>query len=107
MSSTYQVVKKAFKKPDASDACIAIGKIYAKNNSEYSLAQLKRVSKAKEPEFTDAIIRLTKEMKVLKYRPDIESLPDPIKKGTKIPIKYKMKDQYYNVLKKKYEDILE
>lgn len=102
MSTVYQKLESAFKKPRASDACVAIGKVYLKSNKEYSLDELKTLSKTTEPEFTQAIIRLTKREKVLEYRPYITTRI--VKKGVKIPIKYKMKKEYFSLLKKNEAD---
>ncbi len=83
----------AFKKPYASDSCIAVGKVLA-DGSERSEYEIQKLTKLSERDMVTALINLEKRAGVVQSRPLITT--DYIEKGTTIPIVYKFKKEHLN-----------
>lgn len=89
----------AFKKPHASESCITIGKILAKDyDAEYSQDELRKMTHLSKYELVAGLINLEKIAKVIESRPLITS--DYVQKGQEIPIVYKLKKKYFVKLQK-------
>ncbi|MEM3065627.1 MAG: hypothetical protein QW177_09725 [Candidatus Nitrosotenuis sp.] len=93
----------AFKKPYASDSCIAIGKVLA-DGYEHSQDEILKLTKLSEGEIVSGLINLEKRAKVVSSRPLITS--DYVKKNQVIPIVYQFKRKYLERLQKNKNDYL-
>jgi hypothetical protein len=81
----------AFKKPYASDSCIAIGKVLA-DGYEHSQDEILQLTKLSEGDLVSGLINLEKRAKVVESRPLLTS--DYVKKNQVIPIVYQFKKKY-------------
>jgi hypothetical protein len=93
----------AFKKPYASDSCIAIGKILA-DGYEHSQEEILKLTKLSEGELVSGLINLEKRVGVVGSRPLITS--DYVKKDQVIPIVYRLKKKYLEKLQEKKTEYL-
>jgi hypothetical protein len=99
MQTETDLIELAFKKPYASDACIAMGKAFAKDNSGYDFQTLKNLIKYDDASAWFAIDRLKNDLHILETFPE-----KPAKKlgpGEKVTIHYKfrVKPEYESKLK--------
>ncbi len=86
---------KAFCHP-ASDACMKIGRVLAeKKGVEFTVEELQKLTRHSERNIILALIRLTKDIDVIDSRPVIS---EHIEKGKEIPIKYKLKNEYVDLM---------
>lgn len=99
MQSSASLIEIAFKKPYASDACVALGKLFAKDNSGYDFQTTRKLINYDEASTWLAIDRLKNDLHVLETFPEIpEEKPKPGTKVT-IPYKFRVKPEYESQLK--------
>lgn len=95
-------LEMAFKKPYASESCITIGKILAKDyDKEYSQDDLRRITRLSKYNLVSGLLNLEK-TNVLESRPLVTS--DYVQKGTEIPIVYRLKKKYFVKLQKDIDE---
>ncbi len=94
MQAETNVIEIAFKKPYASDACIALGKLFAKDNSGYDFKTIRKLTGYDDASTWLAIDRLANDLHVLETFPEMpKQKPRPGEKVT-IPYKFRVKSEY-------------
>ena len=93
-------LEMAFKKPYASDSCIAIGKVLA-DGSEHSQDEIRKLTKLSEGDLVSGLINLEKRAKIVKSRPLLTS--DYVEKNQIIPVVYMLRKKYLEPIREKAE----
>ncbi len=99
MQSEADVIEIAFKEPYASDACIALGKLFAKDNSGYDFQTIRKLIGYDEASTWLAIDRLTNDLHVLETFPEMPKQKPRLGEKVTIPYKFRVKSAYELQLK--------
>ncbi len=102
MQSNDNLIEVAFKKPYASDACIALGKLFTKDNSGYDFQTIKKLIGYDDASTWLAIDRLANDLHVVETFPEMPK--QKLRPGEKvtIPYKFRVKSEYEPQLKSLY-----
>lgn len=97
-------LEMAFKKPYASDSCIAIGKVLA-DGFEHSQDEIRKLTRLSEGDMVSGLINLEKRAKIVKSRPLLTS--DYVERDQLIPVVYKFKKKYLEQIQENKAEYLQ
>src|SRR5438445_11753263 len=93
-----KAMELAFNSREASKACIALAKLFLKNNEGYDFDTIVKETKYDRASLWFTLDRLIREAKIVETFPDFKNVKST-SKGKEITYKFKLRPQYKPLLK--------
>jgi len=97
-SKLRKAMELAFNSDETSNACLALAKLFQKNDEGYDFDTIVKRIKYDRASTWFTLDRLIREAKVVETFPDLARI-QPTSKGRKITYKFKLKPEYKPLLK--------